>query len=83
MKFVRSKKLTFFNNKGGVGKTTLGYNVAVKFAEQGYKVCLVDLDPQCNLTRLCLGDQAFQANLFDSNSQGKSLLSYLSTCRVS
>lgn len=63
MKFTRTKKLVFFNNKGGVGKTTLTYNIAVKFAEMGYKTVLVDLDPQCNLTRLALGD-AFENNLF-------------------
>lgn len=45
MKFTRSKKLVFFNNKGGVGKTTLAYNTAVKFTNQGYKTVLVNLDP--------------------------------------
>ncbi|PKL72724.1 hypothetical protein CVV26_00465 [Candidatus Kuenenbacteria bacterium HGW-Kuenenbacteria-1] len=33
MKFIRSKKLIFVNNKGGVGKTTLAFNTAVKFSE--------------------------------------------------
>jgi cellulose biosynthesis protein BcsQ len=63
MKFTRTKKLVFFNNKGGVGKTTLAYNVAVKFAEMGYKTVMVDLDPQCNLSRLSLGD-SFENSLF-------------------
>lgn len=44
------KILTVFNNKGGVGKTTLTYHLAHAFAEQGRKVLIVDLDPQCNLT---------------------------------
>jgi len=56
MIFPRSKKLVFFNNKGGVGKTTLAFNSAVKFAKKGYKTVLIDLDPQCNLTRLALGE---------------------------
>ncbi len=67
MKFTRTKKLVYFNNKGGVGKTTLAYNTAVKFAEMGYKTVLVDLDPQCNLSRISLGD-SFEENLF-SDSQ--------------
>ena len=44
MKFARSKKLSFVNNKGGVGKSTLAYNTAVQFANKGYKTVLIDLD---------------------------------------
>lgn len=68
MKFTRTKKLAFFNNKGGVGKTTLAYNTAVKFAEAGYKTVLVDLDAQCNLSRLALGD-VFEENLFSESQK--------------
>jgi len=64
MKFPRSKKLVFFNNKGGVGKTTLAYNTAVQFANKSYKTVLVDLDPQCNLTRLALGEEYYENTIF-------------------
>lgn len=66
MKFPRSKKLLFANNKGGVGKTTLAFNCAMSFAKQGYKTMLVDLDPQCNLSRLALGDGQYTDTLFSS-----------------
>lgn len=46
------KIMTIFNNKGGVGKTTLIYHLGCALAEQGKKVLLIDLDPQSNLS-LC------------------------------
>lgn len=42
--------LTFFNNKGGVGKTTLVYHLSWMFSELGAKTLVVDCDPQANLT---------------------------------
>ncbi len=42
--------LTFFNNKGGVGKTSLVYHLSWKFSQMGRRVVVVDLDPQSNLT---------------------------------
>ncbi len=68
-KFPRAKKLTFFNNKGGVGKTTLAFNTAVEFANKGYKTVLLDLDPQCNLTRLALGEEYYENTLFSHISK--------------
>jgi len=61
MKFTRTKKLVFLNNKWWVGKTTIAYNTAIKLAEKWYKTVLVDLDPQCNLSRLALWED------FDKN----------------
>ena len=42
--------VTFFNNKGGVGKTSLVYHLAWMLSDMGYCVLACDLDPQANLT---------------------------------
>lgn len=46
--------ISVFNNKGGVGKTTLSFHLAHALAELGHRVLMVDLDPQCNLTINCM-----------------------------
>lgn len=49
------KIVTFFNHKGGVGKTTLVHNLGFILANKGYKVLLIDADPQMNLTAAVYG----------------------------
>lgn len=51
------RTLSLFNNKGGVGKTTLSTNIAHDFAERGHRVLYVDCDPQCNATQLMLTEE--------------------------
>jgi chromosome partitioning protein len=46
----RANILVFANNKGGVGKTTSTRQFALRMAEIGLQVLLVDMDPQHNLT---------------------------------
>ena len=53
-----------FNNKGGVGKTTLTNNIASFIADNKQKrVLVVDCDPQCNTTQLLMG-QEFATELY-------------------
>jgi cellulose biosynthesis protein BcsQ len=52
------KSIAIFNNKGGVGKTTLLCNLASFLAtEKEQKVLVVDADPQCNATQLTFDDE--------------------------
>lgn len=46
------KILSISNNKGGVRKTTGTINIGSSLAFYGYKVLLIDMDAQCNLTSL-------------------------------
>lgn len=62
------KIVTVFNNKGGVGKTTLTYHLAHALGHLGKKVLLIDLDPQCNLTINALQVNQIEA-LWDAESQ--------------
>lgn len=61
--------LAFFNNKGGVGKTTLAYHLAWMYAELGLPVLAADLDPQANLTSMFLDDDRLEALWNDDGRQ--------------
>ena len=54
------KTIGFFNNKGGVGKTTLVYHIAWMLAELGQRVIAVDLDPQANLSSMFLDEERLE-----------------------
>ena len=54
------KTIAFFNNKAGVGKTTLVYHLAWMYAELGYSVVAADLDPQANLSTVFLREDRLE-----------------------
>jgi cellulose biosynthesis protein BcsQ len=65
------KSLAMFNNKGGVGKTTLTCNLASYIAKHlGKKVLVVDCDPQCNSTQLIMGVEEAAELYLAANQNG-------------
>jgi cellulose biosynthesis protein BcsQ len=64
--------LTFFNNTGGVGKTSLIYHLAWMFASLHKRVVAVDLDPQANLTAAFLHEERIEA-LWNERTTGSTI----------
>jgi len=64
--------LTFFNNKGGVGKTSLIYHLAWMFSSLGKRVLIVDLDPQANLTAAFLDEDRVE-RIWESKDPGTTI----------
>ena len=67
------KTLAFFNNKGGVGKTSLAYHMSWMFAELGVNVVTIDLDPQSNLTSSFL-DETTLEELWEQEPSARTIL---------
>ena len=64
--------LTFFNNKGGVGKTSLIYHLAWMLSGIGERVLACDLDPQANLTSSFLNETQLES-LWDSDGSNRTI----------
>ena len=52
--------IAFFNNKGGVGKTSMVYHLSWMFADRGLRVIAADFDPQGNLTAAFLDEDRLE-----------------------
>jgi cellulose biosynthesis protein BcsQ len=73
-----AKIISVFNNKGGVGKSTICWNVANSLGQANKKVLLIDFDPQCNLSLAVLGEKEFVNVLPTQNvPYGATVRSYL------
>lgn len=74
------KSVAFFNNKGGVGKTTLLCNLAAYLSiNKRKKVLIVDADPQCNSTTYILSEEQLE-NIYGKSNRN-SIESFLSPIR--
>ncbi len=65
--------LTFFNNKGGVGKTSLVYHLAWILSQTGHRVLTCDLDPQANLSAAFLNEGQLEGLWDGGNGSGKTI----------
>lgn len=71
-------RISVFNHKGGVGKTTLTMNLAAALADLGKRVLVVDSDPQCNLTSYLIADDVLDDLLDNADTaKGKTVWSAL------
>ena len=68
------KTITFFNIKGGVGKTTLLYHLAWVYAEMGLRIVALDLDPQSHLTSMFLSEDRLD-ELWNGDAEDESIIS--------
>lgn len=67
------RTIAFFNNKGGVGKTSLVYHLGWTFSDEGKRVLMVDLDPQSNLTAMCVDEERLEQLWVDDDMARKSM----------
>jgi chromosome partitioning protein len=61
------KAIALFNNKGGVGKTSLVYHLAWMYAGLGLRVLAADLDPQADLSTMFLDEERLETLWPDAN----------------
>jgi cellulose biosynthesis protein BcsQ len=72
----QAKRISIFNHKGGVGKTTLTINIAAALASLGKRVLIVDSDPQCNSTAYLVAADVLDELLENSDGdKGRTLWS--------
>ena len=58
--------IALFNNKGGVGKTTIATTLAYELTRSGKRVLMIDLDPQSNSTQVILTEEQVERIYLDN-----------------
>ena len=81
---VNKRKQLFLNFKGGTGKSVISANYGYRLGQHGFKVLMVDLDPQGHLTK-CIGEnpESFSKTLFDVIINKDPIQSVISSTQVS
>ena len=69
-----AKTISVINMKGGVGKTTLSFNLAFELTDRGHKVLLIDLDPQSNATIVSMSDTELTAHKASKKTMANALM---------
>ena len=64
------KVISIVNQKGGVGKTTLSFNLSHLLGDAGIRILTIDLDPQSNLTLSVLGEIPDKGTSYDMLMEG-------------
>ena len=68
------KSICIFNQKGGVGKTTTNINLCAYLAMKGYRVLVIDIDPQGNTTSgLGIDKRKLKSSIYNVLTEDKSL----------
>ncbi|MFE3573722.1 ParA family protein [Lysinibacillus sp. NPDC059133] len=75
---MKAKTISILNMKGGVGKTTLSTNIAIELFNQGYKVLLIDIDPQFNSTQSLFKYFSKISTYFDLRDEKRTITSIFS-----
>lgn len=73
--------IAFFNNKGGVGKTSLVYHPAWMYHTLGLRVVAADLDPQANLTAAFLSEERLEEVWESADQAGRTVFSCIKPLR--
>lgn len=68
-----TKVIAIANHKGGVGKTTTSSNLGAGLARMGYRVLLVDMDSQSNLTSSLMDEDEVEETIYNSMTGGSPL----------
>jgi cellulose biosynthesis protein BcsQ len=68
MAFMNVPVIAFFNNKGGVDKTSLVYYLAWMYKQLDLRILAADLDPQANLTAAFLDEDRLEPIWLDEDT---------------
>ncbi|MDP9120358.1 MAG: ParA family protein [Acidobacteriota bacterium] len=75
------KSIVLFNNKGGVGKTTLTFNIAHMMSRAGLRTVVLDYDPQCNISAVFLSEDRLVELWEDEAVAGQTVVSCIDLVR--